>query len=568
MSSSQDSFIANTSPDPYDQIIVLSQKVINAGFNSMWKLAQGDDESPLTHFHKSIHGESIDATVGPPSVQLHVESHEPMLYFLLALKTGTIILYKSQESDDTISLAVNNWVLAFNVVINQKKITKDSDEYKQFKERAGLPESNFSLAQLFIDSSSSTKFNVDLSNTGDTKLDDLSGDSRASLLTFIDHWIKGMSENGKNILGWSAQREHSKAADELNPYAPSFPPTSIDYFCYPWRGTNGQGSNQDNQDDNALSYLLMSDFKNPPAEGAIAYTGPWVDHASGRDASFCMSRTLFWGWMLPLVRQVVVAMTPMPDKPYVEYVGTPSDTPWSFGARYHVGDSGASDSDYQWVPNGNNGWSTSTADKSSSSGKVVKPGNGNDWETAEEQATKIQATAAFDAGKESLTVKGSSKFAFQLNHHRDGMSPTDFWVDVFSSWELELNMTSIEEGGIVFRVNDSTDHVSVTYDYGGGMKLSRTAKDIADGIAERLKDSMNGALNDVSGILAEAMANANRLCLPAAGTFFMKDPLFNQSGDLLVKLAYDGADPPPPPSKGKYRFRPPTLNRSVRRVNA
>ena len=36
---------------------------------------------------------------------------------------------------------------------DQKKISKDSDEYKKFKERAGLPESNFSLAQLFIDSS-------------------------------------------------------------------------------------------------------------------------------------------------------------------------------------------------------------------------------------------------------------------------------------------------------------------------------------------------------------------------------------------------------------------------------
>ena len=32
-------------------------------------------------------------------------------------------------------------------------ITRDSPEYAKFKERAGLAESNFSLAQLFIDAS-------------------------------------------------------------------------------------------------------------------------------------------------------------------------------------------------------------------------------------------------------------------------------------------------------------------------------------------------------------------------------------------------------------------------------
>lgn len=35
----------------------------------------------------------------------------------------------------------------------RKEITKDSPEYAEFKDRAGLSESNFTLAQLFIDAS-------------------------------------------------------------------------------------------------------------------------------------------------------------------------------------------------------------------------------------------------------------------------------------------------------------------------------------------------------------------------------------------------------------------------------
>ncbi|KAF7166596.1 hypothetical protein CNMCM5623_000191 [Aspergillus felis] len=566
MTFSQDNFIAKTNPDPYDQIIVLSQKVINAGFKNMWKLAQGDDDSPLTHFKKSIHGEYIEADVGIPSVNLHVESREPMLYFLLALTNGELAVYESDDSDKLFKWDIKDWVLAFNVVINQKKITKDSEEYKKFKERAGLPESNFSLAQLFIDASSSTKFNEDLTTFGEHKLSELTPAAKASVLQFIDHWIKVMSESGSSILGYSAQREQNKNGDELNKYAPSFPPTSIDYFCYPWRGADGSGANKDDQDNNALSYLLMSDFKIPPAEGSMKYSGPWVD-GDDRVASFCMNRALFWNWMLPIARQVVVAMTPVPDTPYVSYAGTPSDMPWRTGPRYHIGDTDASANDYKWVPNPSGGWSTSSPMKFETN-TVYDPHNSNDWMVGEEWGDNIEATVSFGAGTERLTVKGGSKFRYQIDHHRDGMSGTSFWVEVFTDWQLSIDMTSIEEGGIVFHPKENNDEdVKVTYKEYGDMKMGSTAEDLAQSIADHVKQNMTAALDSVSYTLSQAMANANRLCLPAAGTFFMKDPVFNENGDLLIKLKYDGADPPPPPSKGKYRFRPPMLTTSIRRLD-
>lgn len=45
------------------------------------------------------------------------------------------------------------WLTATSSHTDQKQIAKDSDEYRKFKDRAGLSESNFALAQLFIDSS-------------------------------------------------------------------------------------------------------------------------------------------------------------------------------------------------------------------------------------------------------------------------------------------------------------------------------------------------------------------------------------------------------------------------------
>ncbi|PKX89970.1 uncharacterized protein P174DRAFT_434398 [Aspergillus novofumigatus IBT 16806] len=72
------------------------------------------------------------------------------------------------------------------------------------------------------------------------------------------------------------------------------------------------------------------------------------------------------------------------------------------------------------------------------------------------------------------------------------------------------------------------------------MKMGRTTKDLAHGIANGVKQGMTVALDGSSNKLSPGMANATRRCLPAAGTFCIKDPTFNQNGDLLVNVEYDG----------------------------
>lgn len=140
----------------------------------------------------------------------------------------------------------------------------------------------------------------------------------------------------------------------VNEYAPTFPPTSIDYYCYPWKGLDGSEAPKDNLDTNALSYLMMSNFEEPPAGGSIEYTGPWVDDGD-RQGTFVMNRTLFWPWMHRLLRQMVIAMTPYPDTPYVKWSGENPDLPWSSNIQFHAGDDDAQDDEYQF----NESWNPS-----------------------------------------------------------------------------------------------------------------------------------------------------------------------------------------------------------------
>ena len=114
------SLIEKTNPEPYEQIIVLCQKMINEAFNNMWMLA--DDDSPLSHFKYSNRaGEYINTDLGPPKVQLVVTTEDPQLYYLLAMRKGSLKIYTTDNPDDPadIEWAIDGWVFAFSVKIGK-----------------------------------------------------------------------------------------------------------------------------------------------------------------------------------------------------------------------------------------------------------------------------------------------------------------------------------------------------------------------------------------------------------------------------------------------------------------
>ncbi|KAL2679393.1 hypothetical protein Neosp_010167 [[Neocosmospora] mangrovei] len=400
------SYVYSTDPNPFHQILVISQKTINDSFKNMWELAQlDDDDSPLKHFKEKFRsGDYLETDIGVPSVQLQVTTKDPMLYFMLRMTSGNLWLYLTNDPDDDshIEWPVNDWVFAFSVTISKKEITKDGPEYQEFKERAGLPESNFSLAQLFIDASSSTKWDENLSSFGDKDQDfkNLSPDAHATFDTFIQKWLNLMNEKKCNILGYSALRDtdsdrklnlpNALALDydgtdmaAVNKYEPTFPPTRIDYDCYPWR-SNSYDQDQNNQDTNALCYLKMSNFESPSSK-TLPYTGQFVD--SSHDATFVMNRSLFWPWMFSVLRDVVVGMIPVPDEPTLYWDDTDPDHPYVGGMGYHFGDWNASSSYYNFTPSGPGRWSWDGRPQYSSK-RCQNPNRGDDSETIQQWSNK------------------------------------------------------------------------------------------------------------------------------------------------------------------------------------
>lgn len=110
--------VNKTNPDPYQQIVVLSQATINDTLYNMWLLAP--DDSPLLAFKEKIRGAgSIDTKLAAPKISLQVTTADPQLYYLLEFESGTLELYVSNDDDDDTkkSFDVSGWVFAFAVKI-------------------------------------------------------------------------------------------------------------------------------------------------------------------------------------------------------------------------------------------------------------------------------------------------------------------------------------------------------------------------------------------------------------------------------------------------------------------
>ncbi|KAL7934281.1 hypothetical protein V8C35DRAFT_280034 [Trichoderma chlorosporum] len=539
------SYINSTDANPWDQMIILSQKVINESFQNMWEVAQLDEAaSPLKHFERVTRaGEYLKFDVGAPSVQLQTVPKDELLYFMLKMTGGSCFIYLSDDQNDTshIEWEINDWVFAFSVDIAQKTVEKESQEYKDFQSRSGLLNWDFSLARLFIDTSSSTKFSDKLSTFGDKQKDYdtiMTARSKGIFQSFVSDWVNIMSTSGCNILGYSAQA----AADTKDQYQPTFPPTLIDYDTYPWKATP-TSANQNGLDSNALCYLMMSNFT-VPASDAVTYSGQWVDDS--HDATYTLNRSLFWPWMFSVLRDVVISMIPVPDEPILYWDSTDPAYPYMDGMAYHFGDNTASEDEYQFIPTGPGQWSW-TGRPLNTSKQVFNPGNHGDSETINESVNVPPlangGTLSFTAGKEQITLTGKSTFVLRVDHTTKKSTYTK--MTFVMTWSASIAMTSVVDGGVVFKiVNHSVDTTSASE---GNLGWKDTVEVVAAQFKTQMNNSFVNAAANAENNLMNVLANQQRLYLPAKGHFLMRDPVFNSRGDLLVGLTYNGADAPPPP---------------------
>lgn len=107
--------VHETNPNPYHQIILISQNIINSALDNMYFHAAHD--SPLVKFSLDLPVGNIDAVLEVPRISLQVISQK--VYYYMKFESGTMNLRKSESPADSTTKAfdVSNWEIAFAATV-------------------------------------------------------------------------------------------------------------------------------------------------------------------------------------------------------------------------------------------------------------------------------------------------------------------------------------------------------------------------------------------------------------------------------------------------------------------
>lgn len=159
-----------------------------------------------------------------------------------------------------------------------------------------------------------------------------SADTKSSFETFTSKWFKRMKATNRTVVGYALQVKKG-ASDHA-----TFPPTSIDYYVYPWLDPQSSSPTKtDGSPNNALSYLMMSNFATPPETPTLDYSGTFVRTGG----LFVLRSDLFWDqWLIPLLQGINKGAEIIPDKPFVQYSTSDPSWPFTVNLRFHAGVTG------------------------------------------------------------------------------------------------------------------------------------------------------------------------------------------------------------------------------------
>ena len=517
----------------FDQIVAVSQDQINASLDARFSL----DPQSLEFNAQTESGDTMSGIMNPPTVKLFIESEPFKCRFCLHFDSGSFTYYTVRVVDGkpevvTHECAIDKWTLAFTVNLGLDKLNSVP---KEIADKIRIPGS-YSVSQLLLDFTTADlmSFDRELSDTPgiDVPLgQDPERDDKLS--SFIRIYLEQLTlSTDHNILGYAVTVPDPSVA---NPIAPSLPPTSVQFQTMDFRGSAPSNIPKGGLD--CFLFLEMTDHRSAPhtlIDWSWNFVEPPSSPPSARDGG-CMviAKANFWdAFFVPratfLNREALDVLNRIAAA-FDQKAGIDDgDVPWSLTPS-RPGDSALA-------------WKSTTATSMKWNWSYHTEGGGelnpywNDNDT--------QVTVALETGANAIRFTANTHIRREEHHIIPGRVPIrDITIlDAKAAWGFVFTLTSVRDGALgvdttpTYSVSEgpqtSVDwtgksNVGGTYPTQGEMRQSM--KEYLDRVMEKL---------DLATDVAEAFETHSQFVFPGGGTFFMKDPQFNEDGDVVVGLTY------------------------------
>ncbi|PGH15923.1 hypothetical protein AJ79_02090 [Helicocarpus griseus UAMH5409] len=494
----------------YSEAISVSQKAINRNLEILLALYPELGEIGL-----KTHDGDMSAKVDSPQVALQVAgSNRGTVYYYCRFKEGTVEPWDDELNSNAPPIDVTGWVLAFSVDIAAVNVPEDSDDYQNATSVINQP-GDYSISRLYLD------FNIHHVKVGDG--------------------VNGvMSEPKKTTIGYTMKANNPGT---VNPHAPTFPPTSFIFQTYEYiapRTTEPHQGLDEEGDKNHLLYLEMTQHLDFPIQRFLPYSGNFV--TPPMDGTICISKDIFFGSYLlrkkePLLLNVFNKYTYAWIADHKAY----DDDPVRFTADLRVGLGSSHDQDIDFF-----GFEeVNTADTPKWEWKRSESTFDNPKAVNLNCDASNKTTLFPKPGTNELLLTGESQIKFKFNswpiYLFGGAQGTE--ASATATWSLTITLNSVMEGGLEISLNvpENQQHLFKISTYFDDWPDLASYPPYEEHLKQRMADAITGVpLRDIANDLQKALSNSAKFVIPGGGTFFYKDPIFNNHGDVLIEAEYNG----------------------------
>ncbi|KAG6040395.1 hypothetical protein E4U41_000679 [Claviceps citrina] len=523
------------------QITAFSQKAMN---NAMSKLLENNDE--LTYVKASFEGiGKIDARLSSSEISLHVTGVESVAtMYYCTLGSGTLHLIPGDKE-----VQIDNWTIAWKCDFEKENIPPTSDEFIEVKNQIDQP-GDFSISSLFFSFTNDKiiQFDRELSTFNGA---DLSEDEKTYLSIILGHWYVGKDskweDRRKRTLAYAL---HTSKPETVNEQAPSFPPTSLKLQTYPYIAPNettpGEGLGPVGE-NNMLLYLQMTQNRNFPNIRLVEYSGNYV--CPGVNGTIIIDRNIIFDSYLfrtkpPQLLLLFNAYT-------YAWVGSAS-IPNIMAETWEIAvdPSHSSDSSfYAWHPSGSDSltWTWNPANEEQKYHHQLKTEGG--WNNLDIDCTTSNTLSAVP-GEGNIMASGVTDISIKCQSLGETWPMNweyDYRIHVQVTWQTTITIIATD-GGLKFSLNLPSDLTKVfqvkadkLYFHG-----DTAGNDHLDGVRGQLRELQDKlvqqfqqvSFGDAEKSLETDLNTSARFVIPGNGSVSYKNPIFNNSGDLMIEANY------------------------------
>ncbi|KAJ6489740.1 hypothetical protein C8R45DRAFT_929058 [Mycena sanguinolenta] len=504
-----------TSPlQGFDQIVAVSQDQINLSLDVRFS-----DENLLQWEVKNKNIGKMTAHMLPPTVALFILDEPAKTRFSLHFDSGTFTYYTLTDDDPpqvkSIPVDVTNWTLTFTANLSLDAIHKLPDDLAK---KIAFPGS-YSVSQLLFNFTTAdlVSFDRDLSSTpGITKplgADSVRDDALSRLISM--YLRDQVQAPGHNVLGYAITVPDPA---KTNPTAPSFPPTSVRFQTMAHQ-PSAPGSD-------CILFLEMTGNHQFPTQPYIGWTWNWISEEkldSRHAGCMVLSKENFWDKFFVPHATILNRFT-------LEMVAAI----WVFCVGDQFVAFPVPGLDPNQVPDSKLGWTTSSTRKSTYS-----------WDAEYKDSIttrEAHATVDVDFDTAAKTIRTSSKCILSVEDvvFESGPNREDFRKTVSANvtWSFAFTLNDVANGGLGLSIAAETPAVTIKAVLTIGDKPDDADSDYEDKLRRAVEQMVSGSAPGLEWAVDNAFNHQSQFVFPGSGTFFMKDPTFNESGDIVVGLVY------------------------------